>query len=166
MNKFLPILALLFFSCDNTSWVQKYFLNDFKEQTSEKYITLSKRIIGTYESKFVSNVELEVSFIVTKKDILIKLYKYGSKSFPSDRHEYRIKIKKRGTNSIVLDSYLGKLDDSFFIKPQDVKKIFDFFNLGGEFDFLITTTPATLYNFAINSSNFKYMYESTFMTNE
>ena len=107
-------LIISIYSCGSTTknqkWKVSYFVDEFGDSTTDKYVTTEKYIWGKFSNSATDNSKLKVKFLITKtghsKDVLlgtkkvtvfdesfnigINLYEYGSLKVKALSYEYPI----------------------------------------------------------------------------
>ncbi len=81
------------------NWSIGNFVDDFGEKTGAKFIHNAIKINGKFSNSATNNSNLRVDFIISKKDIGIELYEYGS-SLAHFLDFYNIQIQVQDKNGI------------------------------------------------------------------
>ena len=157
-------------SLDFGIWEIKYFFDEYGDPSDEPYITNTKYFNGTFSNSATTNDTLSVSFIITKKDVYMKLYEYGSnlvKNIGCD-----IGLKHNGKEIYDVDSNWKQMIGKNFGDRQQIKsfgrgeKISSLLKEGGEFKFYIkcgNEYSMSYYKFKIKDANgFENIYKHLF----
>lgn len=120
-------------STDFGNWEINYYVDEFKEPTSEGYISNLELLEGSFSNSATNNSNLIAYFLIDKKNVAIVLYEYssclvtGSSSYP-DKYDISVKCngivtRFKGTNysdRIYLDKTEAFLD---LLKTEQPMKI-------------------------------------------
>lgn len=85
-------------------WSIQEYVNDFKEETGEKYI-IQESEIGSFSNSATTNSELIGFILIDKEDIRIQLKEYG-KYYAKDEEYIRFKVKS-GEEVIKMDGFIN-----------------------------------------------------------
>ena len=58
-------------------WQIKYYVDEFKNPTTEGYITTKEYVEGTFNNSATTNSKLYVIWLIDKDDVALKLVEYG-----------------------------------------------------------------------------------------
>lgn len=149
---------------NNDVWEIKYYVDEFQQPTSERYLTTTSPIVGTFSNSATTNSELLVIPLIDAYSIAFELYEYGRspvKNIYSHSVDYTMTIRTPdGKDSQYIIS-LGANADRFFVSSyyadayNQIKEL-----LAGEDDFhiLLSDEKTTSYLFTVTPGNFKDLY--------
>jgi|GEM_PF-5431925 len=138
-------------------WTVRYFVDEFREPTEEKYITNRSRLKGTFSNSAVTDRDLGVDFIIAKStvnppvSIAIQLYEYG-RNHPvrgSTSREYTILVQcKDGERHTLKGRH--STDRMLISNPEQLHEIL---MRGGRIGFRITEEYGATYLFFIENAD-------------
>lgn len=142
-------------------WETKYYVDEFNDPTSQKYVTTKSLINGTFSNTATTNSNLNVKILVDSTGVSFMLYEYGNHQVKSGINRgYHIYIKygnekTRVSGSLTTDRISVLLDDN------DVNNAL---KSGKTVSFYIEDTDyhTSTYSFSVESSNFQAEYYAAF----
>lgn len=147
-------------------WELKYYVDEFKTPTDEKYIQQTAR--GTFSNSATTNSNLLVKFLVDNENITIALYEYGrmqvKNSSSLNSEEYNITMRVIDDTKIKLSGTMYRNGDRIVISSNDIETVLSELNLQNgntTIDFYIEESDwkTTKYLFAIEKSDFVEQYK-------
>jgi len=134
-------------------WEIKYFVDEFKEPTKNRFITTTKPIYGTYSSYYVQNSKFVVGFFISKTiDImLLDYYDYAPKK-RDGKISYSLLVKDSKGKIYTFSAY-HNYDRLSFSSNKEELKMFDILSEGGTVKFRIKGSEQTEYNFTIDNAD-------------
>lgn len=147
----------------STLWSIRSYVDDFGDETEEKYIGFDKYIVGTFSNSATTDSELYVQFLIDKANgVAIQLLEYGNsfvKAF-SDT-DYSITVKKESGEKFTTSGTMPKNDDRIYC--SDNSAIIDAISSGEDVSFYIEISNGGMstYLFTIPGDlSFKEKYDS------
>lgn len=144
---------------DENSWKLKYYVDEFGDSTYEKYINYVG--LGTFSNTATTNSTLLFS-ILCDYSLNLKLYEYGSNLVTNSySHSIEYKILVKDDNGMKSE-YEGKMSsesgDRIKIWGSELIEKFKS-NKTLKFHIVNNDRPTTTYDFTIDTSGFKEVYE-------
>lgn len=146
-------------------WIIKHYVDEFKNETDETYLTYSEKLKGTFSNSATTDSKLRVTIIVTIGRASFKLYEYGNnlvKNYYSHTQYYTItyldddktktSVKGRmdkGNNLLYIDNVV---DSCNLINAMKANKSISIYAVPED-------TKTTNYLFTINCEGFKDAYK-------
>lgn len=144
-------------------WETNYYVDSFRELTDKQYI--SGVAVGTFSNSATNDSLLTVTIAVDDDKISFFIYEYGTLQVKSTNSiDYDIEVRYGGdTYSITNSSFSSdRLNVYRSAYGKNAKIILDGFCSGETVKFHITESKnkITEYNFSIESSNFKNLFDA------
>lgn len=152
---------------DTGIWKTNYYVDEFKNPTSNGYLTAT--VNGTFSNTATTDSKLSVRFIVDANAFSIKLYEYGSHEVKSSGFKsYAVTVLDTNGTKHYLHGLIQKNGDRIEITGDNKIELLRTFQKNGTISFYIeeTNRPTTNYLFSIETSNFSDIYSTTFGTFE
>ena len=124
---------------DNGVWELRYYVDEFKNPTSEGYIRNKNKIIGTFSNSATTNSELEVVWLIDKDDIALILYEYGRNQVKSsyDSTSYSIVMLDPDGKRIEMTGTMYKGGDRIYFAEKDESTVIEALSKNGSVTFKI-----------------------------
>jgi len=163
---------------DNELWETYYYVDEFKQPTSKKYIVNNKLFNGTFNNSATTDFELCVQVLVDNCNITIKLFEYGNLQVKSNYNkDYSIKMRREDVSEYYLKGILysdkiyvsymhtipiNERDDNLIDKDQQA--IIDALLEDKTVSFYVVDKDysTSTYLFTIETENFESEYEKLF----
>lgn len=149
------------------AWTVKYYVDEFNDPTSQKYITTELLLNGTFSNTATTNSKLTAKILVDSVFISFILYEYGSQQVKSGiSDEYRISIKYGYHKTTIYGNM--RTDRIAAYGSADEATLLEALTSGDTVTFYIEDTKyrTSNYLFSVESSNFKDLYNKTFGATE
>ena len=137
-------------------WEVCNYVDEFGDETKEKYVRNSETILGTFSNSATQNSDLRVSLLINSKEsINIQLYEYNGDNpvKAAGIDEYKIKVKSDSSDVIVLKS--NNYSDRLKLEKNDSKKLSKLFSKGWKLKFSIidmSEYSSSVYNFELEDT--------------
>ena len=137
-------------------WEIEYYVDEFQEQTDEKYI--KQTALGTFSNSATTNSDLLAYILVDKDDIRFRLQEYESSYVKEDEPIY-FRVKSSDSLITELDMWVNRDGyvefSSYYKEMQDSLK--NILLRGGEVKFsgVIDHYSKSTYHFTINADKFQ-----------
>lgn len=151
---------------NNDVWEIKYYVDEFKQPTSKRYLTTTSRIVGTFSNLSTTNSELEVVPLIDDYKIAFALYENGSyrvKNIYGRNINYLMTIRtsdgKDSQYTITLAANADRFSVSSYYPDADAyNQIMELLYGEDDFHILISDGQSTSYLFTVTPGNFKDLY--------
>ena len=161
-------------SKDKGDWVIKYYVDKFRKETDQPYLTTSRRISGTFSNSATRNSDLLVQVLYdTDNGLAFEFYQYGTSPYSATfrtefysvsiedgagkQHEYRSgAVINEGSFRIkVLPSYNKKKKD------KQAEEVLQYLLNGGTVKFLLESNdrPNQTFLFDLDADGFSTAYK-------
>lgn len=121
-------------------WKMRFYVDEFKQYTSDPYLIYSKEINGTFSNSAVYNKKLTVQVVVDRDDVSLFLYEYGDqlvKGYSSSSTTYAVTMRDSSRKDHSLSATLYENGDRLIFTQISSEKIKDAFATGGSVSFYI-----------------------------
>ena len=178
MKKFVMIVFILASAClvfgnglsenmridqsNQPVWTVKTFVDEFGQDTEERYITTMKPIQGNFTESSLNTKSkpVEVHLIISKDIAAIEIYEEGKIiEWPYRENELRI---KDGMSNIYTNRITPMISNRYDLFGNAWNNLIQSLSVVGETSFAINLTYKRAYSFTVDTSGFKELYESTF----
>lgn len=148
---------------NNDVWEIKYYVDEFKQPTSKRYLTTTSPLVGTFSDVVTTNSELQVVPLIDDYKIAFALYENGShrvKNIYTHDLNYVMTIRTSdGKDSKYIITLAANADRfSMPLYSDAYKQIMELLNGEDDFHILISDERSTSYLFTVTPGNFKDLY--------
>ncbi len=153
-------------SASTSNWEKAYYVDEFKQPTSEGYITNSELIVGTFSNSATTNSTLYVKFTVDKKYVAIALVEYGSyvvkNSSSKYSDSYKIILQSANGTKYNLTGEIYPGGNRIVIDTSYNATILSALKSGGEIKLYIEETEYSTSNylFTVDTAGFAEAYNT------
>ena len=148
---------------NNDVWEIKYYVDEFEQPTSERYLTTTSPLVGTFSNLATTKSELQVVPLIDDYKISFALYENGShrvKNIYTHYLNYVMTIRTSdGKDSKYIITLAANADRfSMPLYSDAYKQIMELLNGEDDFHILISDERSTSYLFTVTPGNFKDLY--------
>lgn len=96
----------------NNTWGIKYYVDEFNQPTSNRYITNVKNFYGSFSNGATTNSKLSAKLLIDSNGIYIMLWEYGSYQVKGySAINYKIMIQDCNNNKVYINGTMKKNSD-------------------------------------------------------
>lgn len=144
-----------------TLWEVGEFVDEFKQPTGDKYVSIDV-YDGAFSNSATTNSKLYAVVQVTKDDIAIMLWEYGSNLVKGiyDSNEYSITVLDQAGKKHYLTGTLYEGSTRIYINSKYEAEMMNILNEDGEISFYLKDSKYSVstYLFSVNCSGFSSLY--------
>lgn len=148
------------------TWKKAFYVDEFKQPTSEAYVTNKTNILGTFSNSATTNSKLYVKFLVDKANCGILLNEYGSHLVKNSSSKYseNYKIIMQDASG-VKHNLTGKIypgGDRIVINDANESTFLNALKSGGKVSLYIVQSDRTTTNylFTVNTAGFAEAFKT------
>lgn len=151
---------------EESNWVLKYYVDEFKNPTNEAYIGNVNMIQGTFSNAVTTDSKLQVRFLI-EDYFTFCLYEYGSNLVKAGSYtgvDYDILMLDTEGNKIPLVGTMHKNGDRIIITKDYKEAFIEALKKDGTISMKVTEKerPTTSYLFTFSTVGFGKLYNENF----
>jgi len=153
-------------SASSGTWGIKFYIDEFQQPTSDKYISTKDLVRGTFSNSATTNSALSILFIIDADSLAIALNEYGSSrvknSSSSNYVTYNITLLTVDKNKLNVKGTMRPGSDRINISGEDKDAVISALSKQGGVSFYIVQSDrtTTTYLFSVETDNFAEEYQS------